>query len=69
MRPVTHVAYTDGRVEVAIALAEGALLGTEPKRDLWTDADYLCAILAALTGDGHRARRAAVAEHARRLEP
>ena len=46
------------RVDSAVAMAEGALNGTEPKRGIWDDRDYLCAILAVLTGDGDRARAA-----------
>jgi hypothetical protein len=46
------------RVDAAVAMAEGALNGTEPKRGIWDDRDYLCAILAVLTGDGDRARAA-----------
>ncbi len=54
------------RVGSAVELAEGALLGTEPRRAIWEDSDYLVAIIAVLTGDGGRARRAALAEYARR---
>lgn len=43
------------RIAAAIDLAEGALLGTEGRRRIWTDEDYLVAILACLTGDGNRA--------------
>lgn len=54
--------------EDAARLAEGALLGTEPRRAIWTDADYLVAILATLTGDGDRARTAALSAASRRVE-
>lgn len=54
----------DERVMTAISLAEGALHGTEPRRAIWTDSDYLVAILAALTGNGDRARTAALAYEA-----
>lgn len=42
-------------------MLEGALTGADPKRRIWTDADYLCAALAAITGDGDRARAALLA--------
>lgn len=53
-------------IAMAIDFAEGALLGTEPRRGIWRDSDYLVAILAILSVDGDRARRAALAEYARR---
>lgn len=46
-----------------IELIEGALDGTEPRRAIWTDADYLCAAYAQLTGDGVRARTLLVTRH------
>lgn len=58
------VALTRERDE-AVRLAEGALLGTESRRGIWGDSDYLCAILAVLTGDGDRARTAAIADYER----
>lgn len=54
------------RVDEAVALAEGALYGTDRKRGIWTDADYLTAILALLTEDADRAREASLAEFRRR---
>jgi hypothetical protein len=50
-------------IDRVIAMAEG--IGTEPRRAIWTDADYLVAILAIFTGPS-RARQAALAEFARR---
>lgn len=39
---------------------ESAILGTEGRRGVWTDRDYLVAVLTMLTGDGDRGRNAAV---------
>lgn len=56
------------RLEEIADLAEAALHATEPRRAIWTDADYLVAILAMASRDGDRARRAAIAEFNRRPE-
>lgn len=55
------------RVPEAVRLAEGALLGTDPRAGIWEYHDYLCAILATLTS-GERARTAAMACYAREEE-
>lgn len=46
------------RVDEAVELVERALIGTERRRAIWTDADYLAATLALLTDDHKRAREA-----------
>lgn len=57
------------RIEDAVALVEGALHGTAPRRGIWDDSDYLVATLAILTGDGMRAREAAIASFKRTHPP
>jgi hypothetical protein len=63
--PAVDPAELAERIEQAVVLSEGALIGTHGLRKVWTDADYLTAILAVLSGDGDRARRAAYAAYAR----
>ena len=65
MVQISRGALEQGDLDHAIEIAEGALLGTEPRRAIWTDTDYLVAVLAVLT-DGDRARHAAMAAYARR---
>lgn len=49
------------RIEHVQALIEGALLGTEGRRGVWTDRDYLVAVYAVLVG-GDEARKLATAK-------
>lgn len=54
------------RLEQIANLAEAALLGTEPRRAIWEDSDYLVAVLA-MASDSDRARIAAIT-HGERME-
>lgn len=49
--------------EMVADFVESALLGTERRRGIWTDRDYLIAALALLS-DGDRARKAGLAKPA-----
>lgn len=58
-----YVVELENKIKNASDLIEKGLLGTEPRRRIWTDADYLCAALATLSGDGSRARTALTTRH------
>lgn len=63
LRP-PEIADLEDQIQRAAELAEGALLGTEGRRAIWTDTDYLVAVLSVLT-NADRARHAAYAAIAR----
>ncbi len=56
MRACEAIEFAD-RIDQASELAEAALRRTDGRSRIWTDADYLCAVLALLM-DGDRARDA-----------
>jgi hypothetical protein len=64
---ITFNGKSDSRIDAAVEMIEAALLGTEGRRAIWDDRDYLVAALALLTGDGMRAREMALRPPTRRV--